>query len=137
MHYIILVFIELFKFIKDIAIAWSKRVITFGWMVAVNVASLATFVTYIYSLIKCVTWVYEKINYLINFINISAFGGDDILSRSIQVAIASGAYKGLVDAFNILLDGLIFYFSALLTKYTMKVIMQVRINILSLIIAFK
>lgn len=137
MQYVILVFVELFKFIKDIVIAWSKRVITFGWMVTVNVASLATFVTYIYSLIKCVAWVYEKINYLINFINISAFGGDDILSRSIQVAIASGAYKGLIDAFDILLDGLVFYFSALLTKYAMKVIMQVRINILSLIIAFK
>lgn len=137
MQYIILVFIELFKFIKDIAIAWSKRVITFGWMVSVNVASLATFVAYIYSLIKCVTWVYEKINYLINFIDMQVFGGDDILSRSIQVAVASGAYEGLVDAFNILLDGLIFYFSALLTKYTMKAIMQVRINILSLIVAFK
>lgn len=137
MHYVILVLIELFKFIKDVAIAWSKRVITFGWMVAVNVASLAAFVAYIYSLIECVMWVYEKINFLIDFIDKSVFGGEDILSRSVQVAVASGAYQGLVDAFFILSNGLVFYFSALLTKYAMKVIMQVRINILSLIVAFK
>lgn len=137
MHFIVLFIIEVIKFLKDIVIAWSKRVITFGWMVAINVASLTTFVAYIYSLIKCVEWVYEKIDYLINSLSGLVFGGEEILSFSMQVAVASGVYNGALDALQILLDGLVFYFSALLTKYTMKVIMQVRINILSLIIAFK
>ena len=137
MHFIVLFIIEVVKFLKDIVIAWSKRVITFGWMVAINVASLTTFVAYIYSLIKCVEWVYEKIDHLINSLSGLVFGGEEILSFSMQVAVASGVYNGALDALQILLDGLVFYFSALLTKYTMKVIMQVRINILSLIIAFK
>lgn len=137
MHFIILFIIEVVKFLKDIVIAWSKRVITFGWMVAINVASLTTFIAYIYSLIKCVEWVYEKIDHLINSLSGLVFGGEEILSFSMQVAVASGVYNGALDALQILLDGLVFYFSALLTKYTMKVIMQVRINILSLIIAFK
>lgn len=137
MHFIVLFIIEVIKFLKDIVIAWSKRVITFGWMVAINVASLTTFVAYIYSLIKCVEWVYEKIDHLINSLSGLVFGGEEILSFSMQVAVASGVYNGALDALQILLDGLVFYFSALLTKYTMKVIMQVRINILSLIIAFK
>lgn len=137
MHFIILFIIEVIKFLKDIVIAWSKRVITFGWMVAINVASLTTFIAYIYSLIKCVEWVYEKIDHLINSLSGLVFGGEEILSFSMQVAVASGTYNGALDALQILLDGLVFYFSALLTKYTMKVIMQVRINILSLIIAFK
>ena len=137
MLFIVLFVIEVVKFLKDIVIAWSKRVITFGWMVAINVASLTTFIAYIYSLIKCVEWVYEKIDHLINSLSGLVFGGDEILSFSMQVAVASGAYNGALDALQILLDGLVFYFSALLSKYTMKVIMQVRINILSLIIAFK
>lgn len=137
MHFVVLFIIEVIKFLKDIVIAWSKRVITFGWMVAINVASLTTFVAYIYSLIKCVEWLYERINGLIDSLSGLVFGGDEILSFSMQVAVASGAYNGALDALQILLDGLVFYFSALLSKYTLKVIMQVRINILSLIIAFK
>lgn len=137
MHFVVLFIIEVIKFLKDIVIAWSKRVITFGWMVAINVASLTTFVAYIYSLIKCVEWLYERINGLIDSLSGLVFGGDEILSFSMQVAVASGAYSGAIDALRILLDGLVFYFSALLSKYTLKVIMQVRINILSLIIAFK
>ena len=108
MHFIVLFIIEVIKFLKDIVIAWSKRVITFGWMVAINVASLTTFVAYIYSLIKCVEWLYERINGLIDSLSGLVFGGDEILSFSMQVAVASGAYSGALDALRILLDGLVF-----------------------------
>ncbi|MDA3048911.1 MULTISPECIES: hypothetical protein [unclassified Campylobacter] len=128
-------FAELLKFFGLRAVSFAKKMAQFAVIVAINSLIVVSFIAYFSALISTILWLYSSFNDLLR--RFSSVDSDDILSLGFKVLKSCGVWDGAVDAFSILSVGFISIFVGFLTKIILKALLQLRISVLSLIIALK
>ncbi|WP_169940134.1 hypothetical protein [Campylobacter sp. RM15925] len=86
----------------DKVVQWVLRGITFGKMVAVNLAIVVTIGLYCGAVTTLLLFVYEKSNQFINLINDMTSGAsNDILAWAMDILKAFGLWNAFVDVYSI------------------------------------
>ena len=126
---------EIINFFGTKAISFAKKMAQFAVIVFINGLIVASFVAYFVAMISTILWLYNAFNDLLR--KFSSIDGDDILITGFKALKSCGIWDGAVDAFSILSFGFVSIFVAFLTKIILKALLQLRISVLSLIIALK
>ena len=133
---IIAMIVNLFGFFK-----WGKvvdfvlRGITFAKMVIINGLLFASILAYVAAVSVILNFIYNKFNYIVDYINNLSVGNDKIVTTSMMVLKSLGDWNALCDVFAIFSPVFLSFFVIYATKIGIFVFKNARDTLLSFIIA--
>ncbi len=123
------------EFVWSFIVKRAKQIAQFVVIVGINFTLVVAFFAFMYSLLSLFFWIYEQINYLLNYI--SAGSSDNFISFAYLVIKSIGLWDGFVDAFKLISGDLVSIFTTYLLRMLLNALMQFRLTVLSLIVASK
>lgn len=135
MNFIINAIVGILTFLGSKSLNLAKIFAQFVILIGVNSVCFITFIAFLSSVAFLFIWLFDKFNYLLSY-----FGGgfnDKYVILGFKFLQSLGIWDGFVDALNVVSVGLLLLFTIFLSKLFLKILIEFRFIILSLIVAAK
>lgn len=95
----IVAFFRFFKWSSVVDFFFKK--VTFASMLVVNTIIAALLASYFAATLSSLNFIYEKINYIIKYINDFVGDSNDVVSLSVNILKSLGIWNAFVDVYNV------------------------------------